>query len=96
MEFAAGSGVVVDRGGPVAAVAAVVGEGHQSLAGAAVDRVPEGNGVVFAGLFGDRDGAGLGGELRAATGAFDMGPISPMIWPRLMVPMLGSSASSGA
>src|SRR5262245_51021299 len=51
--FAAGSGVVVDGGGPGAAVAAVVGEGHQGLSGAAVDGVSEVDGAVFAGFFGD-------------------------------------------
>lgn len=71
--FAASAGVVVDRGGPVAAVTAVIGEGHQGLVGAAVDRVPKSDCAMLAGFLGDRGDAGLGSQLRAVAGSFEHG-----------------------
>lgn len=70
MTLAPGTRVVVDHGGPVAAVPAVIGEGHQGLPSTPVDRVPEVDRAMFAGFLGDRCGAGLGGRLRATGGAF--------------------------
>jgi hypothetical protein len=60
---AARPGAGVDAGGPVAAVAGVVGEAGYGLAKPAVAGPAEDDAAALAGLAGDRAQAGLGGEL---------------------------------
>lgn len=67
------SGVVVDLGGPVAAVAAVVGEGGQRDPGSAVGGEAEGNGAGLARCAGFWDDTGFGDELFAGVGTFQDG-----------------------
>src|SRR6266511_2800789 len=83
---AAGAGVGVDLGRPRRGVPGVVRERGDRLAEALVARPAEVDGVVLAGLLGDRHGAGEGGDRVGAVVA----------WAAVVRPDLGSDVKTSA